>query len=375
MVQNNDKYGTKLLVSRFTPENGIAECHLMLTSTRIGRPFESQLEGLLEALHDFCHENTSMVPVFKRYFLSDSANQSHLLPRDESCAVSVVEQALLNGTKVAIWVYLQQDVKVQNLYNGMFRVEHGAYRHFWQGCACTPDLMSEVATRALLLDYALRLEEQECSLRDNCVRTWFFVQNVDVNYAGVVKGRNEVFATQGLTKDTHYISSTGICGRHADPRVIVEMDAYAVHGLKPRQMGYLYAKTHLNPTYEYGVSFERGTTVDYGDRRQFFLSGTASIDNKGNVMYPGDVRKQTLRMWENVEALLAEGGAGWDDVVQMVVYLRDPSDYAVVNEMYEERFAAIPHVIVLAPVCRPGWLIEMECMAVKAQSHSAYEPL
>ena len=27
-------------------------------------------------------------------------------------------------------------------------------------------------------------------------------------------------------------------------------------------------------------------------------------------------------------------------------------------------------VIVLAPVCRPGWLVEMECMAVKAQQKS-----
>ena len=66
---------------------------------------------------------------------------------------------------------------------------------------------------------------------------------------------------------------------------------------------YLYAPTHLNPTYEYGVSFERGTYVDYGDRRQVFISGTASINHRGEVVYPGDIRKQTERMWENVETL------------------------------------------------------------------------
>lgn len=42
--------------------------------------------------------------------------------------------------------------------------------------------------------------EQGCKLADNCIRTWFFVQNVDVNYAGVVKARNEVFVTQNLTE-------------------------------------------------------------------------------------------------------------------------------------------------------------------------------
>ena len=49
----------------------------------------------------------------------------------------------------------------------------------------------------------------------------------------------------------------------------------------------------------------------------------------------------------------------------MVVYLRDVADYELVKEMYEERFHGKPYVIVLAPVCRPGWLVEMECMAIK----------
>ena len=79
-------------------------------------------------------------------------------------------------------------------------------------------------------------------------------------------------------------------------------------------------------------------------------------------------------MWENVEALLSEGGADWDDVAQMVVYLRDPSDYAVVNAMFAERFPMMPYVIVYAPVCRPGWLIEMECMGVCRREDSRFEP-
>ena len=49
----------------------------------------------------------------------------------------------------------------------------------------------------------------------------------------------------------------------------------------------------------------------------------------------------------------------------MIVYLRDPSDYEVVSAMYEEKFPNIPKVMVLAPVCRPSWLIEMECIAVR----------
>ena len=212
-------------------------------------------------------------------------------------------------------------------------------------------------------------------LAENCVRTWFFVQNVDVNYAGVVKARNEEFYTQNLTSKTHFISSTGINGRNANPDALVQLDTYAVLGIKPEQMQYLYAPTHLNPTYEYGVSFERGTRMDYGDRRQVFISGTASIDNKGNILYPGNIRKQTERMWENVEALLNEAECGFEDVGHMIVYLRDTADYAVVNQMFEKRFPSVPKVIVHAPVCRPGWLIEMECMATKAVTNTEFENL
>ena len=40
--------------------------------------------------------------------------------------------------------------------------------------------------------------------------------------------------------------------------------------------------------------------------------------------------------------------------------------------LYEKRFPNRPVVIVHAPVCRSGWLVEMECMAVKAQTDKRF---
>ena len=74
-------------------------------------------------------------------------------------------------------------------------------------------------------------------------------------------------------------------------------------------------------------------------------------------MHPGDIRKQTERMWENVEVLLQEADCTFDDLGQMIVYLRDIADYTVVKGMYDKRFPHTPKVFVHAPVCRPGWLI------------------
>ena len=66
-----------------------------------------------------------------------------------------------------------------------------------------------------------------------------------------------------------------------------------------------------------------------------------------------------------METLLKEAECTFDHVQHLLVYLRDTADYTVVSEMFEKRFPNIPKVFLLAPVCRPGWLVEMECMAVK----------
>lgn len=361
---------TLVEISRFEPAEGVAEYHVMIHVTRPSLTYQEQLDTLLDTYYQLLeNELKGAVAVFKRYFLSDAANQADWLavqvPESSVCACSIVEQPPLNGTKIALWVYLQSGVQCRALESGLFEVSHGAYRHLWGGSACNRAANSEYQTRLLLNDYILQLIAQGGHLAENCIRTWFFVQNVDVNYAGVVKARNEVFVTQNLTEKTHYIASTGIGGRHADPKVLVQMDTYAVDGLLPGQVHYLYAPTHLNPTYEYGVSFERGTYVDYGDRRQVFISGTASINNKGEVVYPRDIRRQTERMWENVDALLKEADCTFDHIGQMIVYLRDEADYDVVKELYDARFPHTPKVFVHAAVCRPGWLIEMECMGVR----------
>jgi len=354
----------------FQFDNGTAvkEYHVMIHVNSSRLPYTTQLEAVMNAYNSLIEgPMKGAQAVFKRYFLSDAANQAdEIIVSDVTdCAKSIIQQAPLDGTKVALWVYLMTDVQTGLSQSGLYEVRHGDFRHLWNGSAHNMAANSEYQTRLLFNEYNMQLIEEGCTLEANCIRTWFFVNDVDLNYGGVVRARNQFFFTQGLTVHTHFIASTGIGGRQQDPNVLSQMDNYAIAGVKKEQIHYLYAPSHLNRTSDYGVSFERGTYVDYADRRHVFISGTASINNKGEVMYPKDIVKQTHRMWENVEALLAEADCTFDEIGEMVVYLRDTADYDLVKEMYEERFPGKPYVIVHAPVCRPGWLIEMECMAVK----------
>ena len=252
-------------------------------------------------------------------------------------------------------------------------VSHNGYQHIWtMGLLDTTADTSYMQTWNTLLSYIGTLKHFGATLEANCIRTWFFVRDVDTQYNGLVKSRRECFLEQGLTPNTHYIASTGIGGTPADPKALIQLGSYAMTGFDPEQQRYLYALSHLNRTIEYGVTFERGTLMQYGDRNHIYISGTASIDNHGEVLHVGDIEKQTYRMWENVEKLLEEGGMDYDDVMQIVVYLRDLADYDIVRKLFAQRFAAIPTVITLAPVCRPTWLIEMECMAVKKTDNPDY---
>ena len=312
-------------------DNGteVKEYHAMIHVSQKRLSYTQQLEAVMNAYNGLLDQLPDTHAVFKRYFLSDAANQADdiVLADMTDCAKSIIQQAPLDGTKVALWVYLMSNVQTGLTNSGLYEVRHGAFRHLYNASAHNLAANSEYQMRLLFNEYIMQLAEEGCTLSNNCIRTWLFVNDIDLNYGGVVRARNQVFFTQGLTQHTHFIASTGIGGRQADPNVLSQMDNYAVAGIKEEQIHYLYAPTHLNRTSDYGVSFERGSYIDYADRRHVFISGTASINNKGEIMFPKDVEKQTYRMLENVEALLKEAECTYDDVMEIIVYLRDIAEY------------------------------------------------
>lgn len=365
--------GVKAEMSVFAPEGGVAEMHAILHVEPRGEMFAGQLARLYAAEERLTEvpEMQGAMPVMKRYFLSDATNQRPLMKDTTDCACSYIQQQPLDDSKVGVWMYLQRGTAVST-ENGIVVSSHNGYRHLWQMGMCENRGDAAWQTDHLLVKYEEVLKQFGATLEQNCIRTWFFVRDVDTQYGGMVRARRENFEEQGLTSETHFIASTGIGGVPADPRSIIQMGTYALIGFEAEQQRYLYARTHLNPTYEYGVTFERGTCMEYGDRRHAYISGTASINNKGEVVHVGDIVGQMHRMWENVETLLAEAGTTFDDVMQIIVYLRDLADYDVVESRFKEKFPHTPYIITLAPVCRPAWLIEMECVAVKEQKNERF---
>src|SRR5659263_468669 len=274
------------------------------------------------------------------------------------------------ASKISKWIVILQPVNANiiDLKSGVNEVvlTHNGYSHGFRfqmnNCNC-PDSYSQ--TKTIFDDYNDWLRSAKMTLADNCLRTWIYVRDIDNNYDGMVTARNEIFTKEGLTSDTHYIASTGIEGQTRISSALVMMDAYSIGGLDDGQITYLKALEYLNHTHEYGVAFERGTSINYGDRRHILISGTASIDCSGQILYPNDIEKQTGRGFDNIKALLREAEADMGDVNSMIVYLRDRADTFFVEKYLAANYPDIPTILVLAAVCRSGWLIEIECTAIK----------
>ncbi|MBR5299704.1 MAG: hypothetical protein IKU36_05595 [Bacteroidales bacterium] len=327
------------------------ECHVMI------EPYDKEASAaecvscLENGLKDLLEKSLKgFRPVFKRWFLSDVACQRDLIPDDGICATSVVQQPPMNGSKAVLWIWMMKDVSER-------------YTYSFEGNLVSDATDSYCQMKSIFEDYAESLRDKGLNVAEHCARTWIYVRDVDVNYAGIVKARRELFEEWGLKADTHYLASTGINGLTKDHRNLVSMDTYTVTGLEQNRIQYLHALENLSPTHIYGVTFERGTALRFEDRTQILISGTASIDKNGEIVAPGDITRQTERTFENINALLEEAGAGFEDIAHMIVYIRDTADYRRVESYISERFPSVPKIITWAPVCRPGWLVEVECVA------------
>jgi enamine deaminase RidA (YjgF/YER057c/UK114 family) len=341
-----------------------------------GENFEQEAAAVLKEYENAlplygCSRDTEML---LRFHLSDVTNQVHILKellQDRCACISIIGQPPVNGSRIALEAWHWSGITKEK--NRSLKVTTRNYAPLWFNLEELDSVGSYDQTYEEFSKLKEELAANGANVADHTVRTWLYCRDVDNNYAGLVHARNDFFAENGLTRDTHFIASTGIEGQSARPDRLVRMDSINIPGLENGQTVYLSAPEMLSPTAIYGVSFERGTKIVFGDRSHIFISGTASIDHEGKVLHLYDVVKQTGRMLDNIEALLNKADADAGDIKIAALYLRDPADAAAVLPVIRERFGeTLPLVAMKAPVCRPEWLVEMECIAVNSHGDKRF---
>lgn len=97
-----------------------------------------------------------------------------------------------------------------------------------------------------------------------------------------------------------------------------------------------------------------------------FLSGQVALDPATMQIVPGGVEAETRQVLANLTAVLAAGGATWDDVVRTTIYLTDLGDFATVNKIYGEVAGAVPpaRATVQVAALPRGAVVEIDAVAI-----------
>ena len=204
------------------------------------------------------------------------------------------------------------------------------------------------------------LQQAGMDFRD-VVRTWIHLREMDRDYADLNRARREFFEARGIDPAP---ASTGIGGGPVPEGHDLCLGVYAARTARPLVRTPMSAPT-LNEAMAYGSDFARGMRVVETNKIALHVSGTASIDEVGRTAHPGDFEAQAERMLVNVAALLEGQGATFGDVVSAVTYLKHPEDAARLRQKLRKAgFEGFPNALVVAPVCRPELLCEVEALAV-----------
>ena len=98
-----------------------------------------------------------------------------------------------------------------------------------------------------------------------------------------------------------------------------------------------------------------------------YCSGQIPVDPATGTVAGTAIAEQAEQSCKNVGAVLAAGGASYEQVVKTTCFLADMADFAAMNEVYstffKEPFPARSAVAVKA--LPKGALVEVECVAVK----------
>jgi len=225
---------------------------------------------------------------------------------------------------------------------------------------------------------------------EHVVRTWWQLENITgpegdtQRYLELNRARADAFAglhfgveTSGAaTPPVNYPASTGI-GMESGAGLTLGAVAMKTSRREVRLLA--LENPWQTPAYDYAPhyspqspKFSRAMALVTPEYTTTWVSGTASILHS-EVCHPGDIVAQTGQTLDNIAALIASdnfvrhglsgAGATLSDLAKVRVYIKHAADYAACRAICEKRLGHLPAIYVVADICRPELLVEIEGVA------------
>ncbi|MEV4333653.1 RidA family protein [Streptomyces sp. NPDC049597] len=122
--------------------------------------------------------------------------------------------------------------------------------------------------------------------------------------------------------------------------------------------------THNAPSAAFPHGVRKGNILQVGGQVGYLPTNIAPP----RTLAGPDLREQALQTLANVKAVLEEGGARWEDVMMLRIYLTDRAHSAEFNEIYNQYFADLQEPQAARATIYVGLparlLIEIDALAV-----------
>lgn len=388
-------------------------CHVLVAAEpRAGGTLREQTRDALEAAAEaMAAEGAGGAVVHQTVFLADPAAvaAARQVVRDfygpDLPATSYVPQPPCDGRLVAVEAIGlgrgRDGVEVERHSEQVVTARHAGATWVYVAHAVPRTSAPGVYERTVCGYQQLRRLLPKAGARmDQVVRTWLALGGIvdddgpTQRYKELNRARADVYDHVHFLADWRpddaaaaYPASTGIgtAGRNVELTAVAVVadapDVAAVPLENPRQTAaYDYAPVYSPAS----PRFSRGLALCEGPDTTLFISGTASITHS-ETRHRGDVAAQTEETLDNIAALVADDnlarhglpgrGATLADLGAVRVYVKHRADYPRVRAVCDRRLGPVPATYVVADVCRPDLLVEIEGMAFSRAANPAPLPV
>jgi len=372
--------------------------------------YPRQVRNLLENVKTVCEEQgfTENTAGMCHFFVADIGMRElvrhvaheifhHLL----GDTMTIVPQAPASGAAIALelWAISSEHLKggwnsenyqiaefdeMRWFFGGNIQSDADQIYTYCRSFSAFNNLRSRLESKQFRLDQVLRTWIYQGHLLLPEIRKYPSAEGETQRYKELNRARTDFFGDTQFLKDylpknhkgTAYPASTGIGADDFD----VVMSAVALDTKRKDVIVVPLENPNQTSAFDYDAvyspqspKFSRAMAVAVGNECLVFVSGTASITDSES-QHIEDPAKQTEQTLDNIAVLIdgnnlarhgiADIACGLNNLECVRVYIKRPSELALIRQVCERRLPNVPILYTIADVCRPELLVEIEGIAL-----------
>lgn len=114
-------------------------------------------------------------------------------------------------------------------------------------------------------------------------------------------------------------------------------------------------------------AYSHAIQIDVGNYQLIFITGQIAMSEDGMPVAPGDIERQTHFIFKSIASILKEVNGSLDDIVKVVIYVKDVTDFPKISAIRNEYLATARPTSTLVEISntvKEGCDIEIEATAV-----------